>query len=47
MGLIATCINEGKNHRVVVNIDSLGSSFNVNIPLSFLRKIKKTKIETK
>lgn len=43
MGLIATCINEGKNHRVVVNIDSLGSSFNVNIPLSFLRKIKKEK----
>ena len=43
MGLIATCVNEGKNHRVVVNIDSLGSSFNVNIPLSFLRKIKKEK----
>ncbi len=44
MGLIATCINEGKNHRVVVNIDSLGSSFNVNIPLSFLRKIDNRKI---
>ncbi len=43
MGLIATCVNEGKNHRVVVNIDSLGSSFNVNIPLSFLRKIEKKK----
>ena len=41
MGLIATCIHEGKNHRVVVNIDSLGSCFNVNIPLSFLRKIQK------
>lgn len=39
MGLIATCINDGKNHRVVVKIDSLGSCFNVNIPLSFLRKI--------
>ena len=42
MGLIATCVNEGKNHRVVVNIDSMGSSFNVNIPLSFLRKLEKT-----
>jgi len=41
MGLIATCIREGKNHRVVVKIDSLGSCFNVNIPLSFLRKIEK------
>ncbi len=41
MGLIATCVREGKNHRVLVKIDSLGSCFNVNIPLSFLRKIKK------
>lgn len=41
MGLIATCIREGKNHRVIVKIDSLGSCFNVNIPLSFLRKINK------
>ena len=41
MGLIATCLREGQNHRVVVKIDSLGSCFNVNIPLSFLRKIKK------
>ena len=41
MGLIATCIREGQNHRVVVKIDSLGSCFNVNIPLSFLRKIEK------
>ncbi|UCE93523.1 MAG: UpxY family transcription antiterminator [Flavobacteriaceae bacterium] len=41
MGLIATCIKEGNNHRVVVKIDSLGSCFNVNIPLSFLRKIEK------
>lgn len=41
MGLIATCIREGKNHRVVVKIDSLGSCFNVNIPMSFLRKIEK------
>lgn len=47
MGLIATCINDGKNHRVVVKIDSLGSCFNVNIPLSFLRKIKSNKIESK
>ena len=43
MGLIATCVQEGKNHRVVVKIDSLGSCFNVNIPLSFLRKIEKRK----
>jgi len=41
MGLIATCLREGQNHRVVVKIDSLGSCFNVNIPLSFLRKIEK------
>lgn len=47
MGLIASCVNEGKNHRVVVNIDSLGSSFNVNIPLSFLRKIKKKTVENR
>ena len=40
MGLIATCLKEGTNHRVVVKIESLGSCFNVNIPLSFLRKIK-------
>ena len=40
MGLIATCLKEGSNHRVVVEIDSLGSCFNVNIPLSFLRKIE-------
>lgn len=39
MGLIATCVKQGNNHRVVVKIDSLGSCFNVNIPLSFLRKI--------
>jgi len=44
MGLIATCLKEGTNHRVIVKIDSLGSCFNVNIPLSFLRKIdSKTK----
>ena len=41
MGLIARCLREGQNHRVVVKIDSLGSCFNVNIPLSFLRKIEK------
>jgi len=43
MGLIATCIKEGTNHRVVVKIDSLGSCFNVNIPMSFLRKIENKK----
>lgn len=41
MGLMATCVREGNNHRVLVKIDSLGSCFNVDIPLSFLRKIKK------
>lgn len=41
MGLIATCVNDGKNHRVIVNINALGSCFNLNIPMSFLRKIKK------
>lgn len=41
MGLIATCIREGHKHRVMVKIDSLGSCFNVDIPLSFLRKIEK------
>jgi transcription antitermination factor NusG len=40
MGLIATCLKEGTNHRVIVKIDSLGTCFNVNIPLSFLRKIE-------
>ena len=40
MGLIAVCEKSGNNYRVVVKIDSLGSGFNVNIPLSFLRKIK-------
>lgn len=43
MGLIATCEKDGKNHRVVVKIDALGSCFNVNIPLSFLRKIESKK----
>jgi transcription antitermination factor NusG len=43
MGLIATCIKEGANHRVIVKIDSLGNCFSVNIPLSFLRKIDNKK----
>lgn len=42
LGLIARCIQHGNNHRVVVKIDALGSCFNVNIPLSFLRKINNT-----
>lgn len=41
MGLIAVCEKTSSSHRVVVKIDSLGSGFNVNIPLSFLRKIEK------
>jgi len=41
MGLIATCIKEGSNHRIVVKIESLGNCFSVNIPMSFLRKINK------
>jgi len=40
LGLIATCEKTSTGHRVVVKIDSLGSCFNVNIPLSFLRKIE-------
>lgn len=40
MGLIATCEKSSGNHRVVVNIESLGSCFIVNVPLSYLRKIK-------
>lgn len=43
MGLIAICEKTGNSHRVVVKIESLGSGFNVNIPLSFLRKIEKIK----
>lgn len=46
LGLIATCIKEGNNHRVVVKIDALGSCFNVNIPLSFLRKLQNHPIPT-
>ena len=41
MGLMASCVQEDHKHRVVVKIDSLGSCFKVNIPLSFLRKIDK------
>jgi transcription antitermination factor NusG len=40
MGLIATCDRTSNNYRVLVHIDSLGSCFKVNIPLSFLRKIE-------
>ncbi len=43
MGLIATCEKTSSGHRVVVKIDSLGSCFNVNIPLSFLRKLEQKK----
>ncbi len=46
LGLIATCIKEGNNHRVIVKIDALGSCFNVNIPLSFLRKLQNHPIPT-
>ncbi len=41
MGLIAICEKTSSSHRIVVKIDSLGSGFSVNIPLSFLRKIEK------
>lgn len=44
MGLIATCVREGKNHRVLVKIDSLGSCFNIDIPMSFLRKIENKEV---
>ncbi len=40
MGLIAVCEKTGSNYRVVVEIESLGSGFTVNIPMSFLRKIE-------
>ncbi len=40
MGLIAVCLKTNKGHRVVVKIESLGNYFNVNIPMSFLRKIE-------
>ena len=40
MGLIATCENSSGSHRVIVNIESLGSSFIVNVPLSHLRIIE-------
>ncbi len=43
MGLIATCEKTSSGHRVIVKIDSLGSCFNVNIPLSFLRKLEQKK----
>jgi len=45
MGLIATCEKTSSGHRVIVKIDSLGSCFNVNIPLSFLRKIENKKTQ--
>ncbi len=44
MGLIATCQKSGSNHRVMVNIESLGSCFIVNVPLSYLRKIENKSI---
>ncbi len=45
MGLIAICEKDGNNYRVIVKIDSIGSGFSVNIPLSFLRKIEKQSTE--
>lgn len=38
-GLIGVCIKDGNKHRVVVQIDSLGSCFSVDIPLNHLEKI--------
>lgn len=40
-GLVGTCIRDGNKHRVVVKIDSLGSSFSVDIPMSHLEKLEK------
>ncbi|MEY3236875.1 MAG: hypothetical protein RI883_976 [Bacteroidota bacterium] len=40
-GLIATSITMNGNHRVIVEIDALGSNFVVNIPRSFLKKLNK------
>lgn len=39
-GLIATAINTGQKFRVVVKLESLGTGFSVNIPKSYVRKIK-------
>ncbi len=44
MGLIATCEKSSGNHRVMVNIPSLGSCFIVNVPLSYLRIIENKSI---
>lgn len=38
-GLLATSVICKGNHRVIVNIESLGSNFVVNVPRSFLKEI--------
>jgi len=40
-GLIATAINTGQKFRVVVELESLGTSFSVNVPKSYVRKINR------
>lgn len=40
-GLIATAIYTGQKFRVVVELESLGTSFSVNVPKSYVRKIEK------
>ena len=40
-GMLATSIEINGKHRVVVGIDSLGAHFTVNVPRSFVRKIKR------
>ena len=39
-GLIAELIRIQGKHRIIVKIDSLGSKFSINIPLSFIKKQK-------
>ena len=39
-GLIATAVNTDNKFRVVVELESMGTGFVVNIPKSFVRKIK-------
>lgn len=40
-GLTATSVTKNGKHRVVVNIESLGNNFVVNVPRSFLKKLNR------
>ena len=43
LGLIAQCFDMKGKHRIVVTIESLGSGFEVNVPISFIEKYKPIK----